>query len=601
MQDKISYNLPGYGLIRPQLFPYTQEVFDFLKDYGHLKQLKETNQLGTLRKVYPGAHHTRYEYVIAQLALITELCYLKGPQEEEFRLSAHVSDFGKLNYIEDEPSKGEIIQILTVLSNIGHMTSTFAGERAFLHYISTDSVAKGAFRKGLPSEDIEEFDKALNSFNIHKINYFIALFLLSRYKRKKHGTQIIPFCQNIIRSYLGREGNKDSRMGPAWELYQSIRKLAYLALDSLYTPVPFSLDLSSIFLSFDHYQKEVFARESSFQDALSRLEGVMRDSVYLAPKALLQIAMTSENTYEKLSIQETEGNIGGIKPILSPKSNLSIFSDALSEGQDYAEVERYVALSFDCSPSIRNRELVNTVEWEIETRSRVGIRFSRFGAEWDPSQTHLRIAAAVEPNCQSDKIEEVSFRIARELSKLEIQLSKKMDLDEASRYENGKSIVEFLCRSLWGWEKRYQLRDRFIGKNHLLFINNGSTDTADLLSKCANSAKERALLDQDTLHELNVLTQELEDVQYRGLLAVYAGSLVVANQTREVVEFDGIVFFLGREQQNRRGFVVEAKNKNMGSTEARNDLEEKASKLKMTEGSFSVQTCKGGAILSIQR
>jgi hypothetical protein len=227
------------------------------------------------------------------------------------------------------------------------------------------------------------------------------------------------------------------------------------------------------------------------------------------------------------------------------------------------------------------------------------MRFSRFGAEWDPSKTHLRVAAAIKPSCPGDKIEEVSFRIARELAKLEIKLSRELDLDEALRYENGKAIVEFLCRSLWGWEKRYQLRDRFIGNDHLLFVNNGSTDTAKLLTSYADDARDEEILNEDTLHELEVLVQELRNVQYRGLLVAYAGSLVVADQSREIAELDGIMFFLGKEHQNRRALIVEAKNMANGGTVAQNDLNDKVSNLGMNSGRLSTEACSRGATLSI--
>lgn len=599
MRERPSYNLPGYGLVKPHFFDYTREILDFLEAYGHLERLKKTDQLGALRKVYPGAHHTRYEYVIAQLALITELCYLKGPQDEGFQLSSNIDDFGELDYLEKAPSKGEVLQILVVLSNIGHLPSTFAGERAFLHYLDTNPGAKRAFRRGLPSMDRTEFDRVLKSFDIYSLNYFIALFLLNRYRRKKNGKQIVSLCQNILRAYIKREKNGNGRMRHAWELYRSVRRLAYLALDSLYTPVPFSLDLSSIFLSLDHYQKEVFARQSNFQDALSRLEGVMRDSVYLSSKALLQMATTSEKTYQKLVQEETEGKILKMQFIISPGSPSTVFLDGLAHKEEYAEIERYAALSFDLSPSDRSKELINTVKWEIETRNRVGTHFSRFGAEWDPSKNHLRVAAAIKPSCPSDKVEKVSFRIARELAKLEIDLSTKLDLDETLRYENGKALVEFLCRSLWGWGKRYQLRDRFIGNEHLLFVNNGSTDTAKLLTSYADDARNKEILDEDTLHELEVLIQELRSVQYRGLLVAYAGSLVVADQSREIAELDGIIFFLGKENQNRRALIVEAKNMANGGTVAQNDLNDKVSNLGIDLGMLSTEACPKGATLSI--
>jgi hypothetical protein len=86
------YNLPGFGYMKIRLFPSARVVFRFLERYGHVSNLREINQLGPIRDVLPGAHHTRYEYLMAQLALITALCELKGPLPTGMSLSREQTD-----------------------------------------------------------------------------------------------------------------------------------------------------------------------------------------------------------------------------------------------------------------------------------------------------------------------------------------------------------------------------------------------------------------------------------------------------------------------------------------------------------------------------
>ena len=295
LPDKLRYNLPGFGLIRVHLFDSARQVFDFYDSYGHLRELREIKQLGTLTEVLPGAHHTRYEYLMAQLALITELCYLTGQLPAGLSMTRSRPSFGTIPGISAPPSNAEILMVLALLTNIGHVPTTFAGERALLKHLRDDSKARGAFRAGLPDGDREGFGRIIETFSVYRLNYYIALFVTERYRRKTGGPEIVDFSQSILRSFIQtRPDDPDQALVALWAVFRSIRRITYLALDSLYAPVPFSLDLSSFFFSLEHFLADVFAHDSAFHLALDRFEGVLRDTVYLAPRSQLEHARRSD-------------------------------------------------------------------------------------------------------------------------------------------------------------------------------------------------------------------------------------------------------------------------------------------------------------------
>ena len=293
--EYLRYNLPGFGPVRIRLFPSAQRVYDFLDQYNHVACLKEIDQLGPIRQVLPGAHHTRYEYLIAQLAIITELCHLPGQQPAGLSLSRGRDTFGTVDGVDRPPSNGEILMVLALLGNIGHLPSTFSGERALMKFLRDYERPRRAFRIGLPADDREPFDRALEADKIYQFNFYIAAFLLNRYRRRDGGHSMADFGQSIIRSFLNsKRGDSDQSVIALWSLYRSVRRLTYLALDSHYAPVPFSLDLASIFFSLEHFLSDVFPEASAFQQALQRLEVVMRDTVYMGPEQLLNHARVSE-------------------------------------------------------------------------------------------------------------------------------------------------------------------------------------------------------------------------------------------------------------------------------------------------------------------
>lgn len=70
---EVEYNLPGYRFTSCYLFDTALEFIDLLNKNGIIEKMKNTCQLGTMKYIYPGAHHTRYKYVFTQLSLTSNL------------------------------------------------------------------------------------------------------------------------------------------------------------------------------------------------------------------------------------------------------------------------------------------------------------------------------------------------------------------------------------------------------------------------------------------------------------------------------------------------------------------------------------------------
>jgi len=604
MGNKRSYNLPGYGLVEYQLYPHAQKVFDLLERRGHIERLRNTDHLGTLRDIFPGAHHTRYEYVIAQLALIAELCSTSGPQKEkEFRMGGEMKEFDELASIDAPPSRGEVLQTVVLAANIGHLPSTFAGERALLYHLRENTDARYSFRKGLPEADRSGFDEVLDNFLIHRIHYYIALFLLDRYRRPEGAEEVVRYCQSVVRSYLDWSRGARRSENPTWRLYSSIRRFAYLSLDSLYTHIPFSIDLSYIFLSLERYREEVFSSRSIFQDALERLDGVMRDSVYLSPRSLLQVSSTSKATLDKLNQQGTKRKSTRMRAILGPDYTREgieedIFSKALLESDDYSQSEKQVSLSYEFEPSTTRNPLPNTVEKEIELVSSVGRTLSNFGIEWDPNGSSLRIAASIDKGSKDQKI---AFEILKRLNNLNKRLrgDTKLSMTPTQHYRNIRALTEFAYRTLWGWDYDYRFNDRAVEGSYPLYLDTGTTKIADNVDDYREDLSDIEEFGEDDVHEYIVLSQVLTEMDYKGHTSVYAGSLEVTSDTDIIAEMDGVILLLGDDKENRKCAIVEAKNQNPPFGPAQSALKGKANRLGIPEENYDIEKCKGGALMQL--
>lgn len=570
------YNLPGFGLVRVRLFTQARAVFDFLEQYGHITALKGVDQLGPIRQVLPGAHHTRYEYLMAQLAIITELCHLKGQLPAGLSVGSRRGTFGRLHGETHDPTNGEILMVLAMLGNIGHLPSTFSGERALMKYLRDNNRSRKAFGRGLPELDRERFDRALRANNLYQFNYLIASFLLNRYRRRDGGDEVVDFCQRVLRSFTTLEpSDADQSLVALWSLYRSIRRLTYLALDSHYAPVPFSLDLASIFFSLEHYLGDVFFEDSAFQNALQRLEGVMRDTVYMGPAQLINHARVGDEILTRLEdLEPKPETIGGMWDLVGPDRRASIHFSAPSPGNEHgAPMGPLVQSSYDLDPALASQLLPDPIEWERSAREAVGLRSCRFAADFDPRQQHLKVTAALDRDASVSVSRKAALRVGKQLLDFEARIAKLgVQLSAASATRNGLGLLRFLLPQLLGAQRRFRLRTLPAVETSPIVRVYGSTRAAKVVQDYHKWANESDLVAPDQLNELEQLEAALRTIEYRGAIVAFAGSTEVIERDQLVAEFDGLAILLSRDSSQPVLIVVEAKNTQNGHTQAEAQL-----------------------------
>lgn len=590
--DYWRYNLPGFGLVRVRLFPYARKVFDLLEHYGHIKHLKTIDQLGPIRQILPGAHHTRYEYLMAQLAIITELCHLQGHLPAGLSLGRERNTFGVLAGVDGDPTNGEILMVLAMLGNVGHLPSTFSGERALVKYLRDHGDARTAFRKGLPNLDRPRFDQGLRANNYYQFNSLIASFLLNRYRRREGGAPVADFCQRILRSYATlAPGDADQSLVALWRLYRSIRRLTYLALDSHYAPVPFSLDLASIFFSLEHYLSDVFVEESAFQDALQRLEGVMRDTVYMGPSQFINHARVSDQILARLeALDPTPKTIESLWDLLGPDRDVSEYFCAPSLSDEHTPpLDPTVQLSYDLDPALSTKLLPDPIHWERSARKAVGLRSCRFAVDFDPLRRHLKLTAALAGGATHLVQQKAALRVAKQLVDFEASIANlDIKLSASSATRNGLALLRFLLPHVLGSARRFRLKTMPAVETSPVVRVYGSTRAAEVVATYRRWASESGLFGPDQLNEVTQLEGALRTIDYRGAIVGFAGSTEVIEGNRIVAEFDGLAVLLSRDVSQPVLVIVEAKNTHNGNTEAEGQLRDQFERLAIADANIAI-------------
>jgi len=585
INERQVYNLPGFGLMQIKLFPHAFHVYKFLEGYNHISRLQQIDQLGPIREVFPGAHHTRYEYLMAQLALITELCHLKDALPGGVSLSSDRRQFGKLSLCNKRPSNGEILMVLALLCNIGHLQTTFSGERALLKFLRDNQRIRKSFRSGLPKEDVWYFDHVISNFDTHRVNYIIAIFLLNRYRRRKNGNEIVDFCLSIIRSYIQSDfSGQNENIFNLWRLYKNIRRLTYLALDTHYTPVPFSLDLSSIFLNLEYYLTEIFIEDSQFQNTLSRLESVMRDSVYLSPESLLNHSYVSGKIFEEINNnQDIVTNVASMWNVLSSNNAKDLFNTTSNSFVDDYIGKNYGLIFINYNVyGVSKNILPDPQFWVDRSQSKVGARYCKFGAELDPKKENLNIAAGIKPNLLPRTSWEKTLHVCKQLIDLDISVYKQTNISEVLKKSNGKSILRVLLPNAFGYDKYIRIHEPLGLYYSPVLCGYGSTKMSNIVDEHIKTYEINENIDTYTLNEISVLKDTLQSYTYRGCLILFYGSTIISNDSQELAEFDGIVFLISRNISQPTLLVIEAKNQSSGNTVSERELNKKINNLNLT-------------------
>lgn len=226
----LSYHVPQLGKISTTLYPLAEKTFKLLEYYGHIDRMRKISQLGVIRNVYEGAHHSRWEYVMLQLSLIHKLSIERG--ETGSKLSSGLGlGSSNIQFRGQKPTGADILQMWTLLFNAGHLPGTFATEKAILRKCKTETVLNRTISTGLASrERIREYFKVIvdmeDIYSLHKV---LISFHLERYRRHKlNRGNLIGLLQEVIEFYLFEDQNHRERRRNLRMLYHKIRQISYL-------------------------------------------------------------------------------------------------------------------------------------------------------------------------------------------------------------------------------------------------------------------------------------------------------------------------------------------------------------------------------------
>jgi len=285
------YFIPGIGIYNLDIEKAkpVKILYDFLDEVGEIDRLKNLDHLGIVREVIDGARHSRFDYIALIFALIDSW----AQKVKEIHASSEVKVEPEIKEEEKVKVLGkDLIKCWALLFNIGHLEWTFYTERILLEVL-IDKKLHTKLIEGIDDEEIrikaEEIFESLDYNHFYQILAYLRFGCLYKTHKSKIDGKWFERYKWMLRKYIVDKFSdklEESNLPYLKNLYRTVRNVAFLLLDSFYTPS--GLNLSPVLL-FDNPEliRSIVFGETEISNILKFLNRQLYKSVYLNEKVLV--------------------------------------------------------------------------------------------------------------------------------------------------------------------------------------------------------------------------------------------------------------------------------------------------------------------------
>jgi hypothetical protein len=533
---EIEYQIPRLGNLTATLYPAADIAYRVLESGQHLTRMKANPQLGVIRNVYEGAHHTRWEYVVTQLFLIDLL--KKEPSVSGLGLSNNEPRIRGL-----EVSGADILQVWVLLLNAGHLYGTFATERALLIRLKKDRKLARIFLSGLPHDDDVKsfFEETLHLEDAYRVHELISFFLLERLKRRfKKNIQLLV---DILKQFKFDPKAGVERRRRLKLLFRRIRQVSYLFLDSQYGPVPISFELGTTLFDFKEHAKELFSStESPLVRALDSFNDLLSENFYLAPASMDAYGFFSRHIADKIIVPKGS-NLYSIKGIYDMLIGLAPTSISYHKPKP----ENLLRLLIDERGSrFPILHLFRILELEQQWNAHLPKSRCQSTFEYDPSRRMLSIILSFATDITIRNMSRLLSQITQRFMAFQDDYFQAKRIGGFRRYRlvtfeaSCRYLLLFIMDKLMGKEVSFTPNPNSVIQDHWGMYR-GSTTASRHLNTYAQRFKIRGV-DPDRLQEIESLSTALRGINHRGTVLLTTSQIIVRNRENDthITDLDGI-------------------------------------------------------------
>lgn len=302
----LKHTVPNIGLVRFPLYPPADGLFALLQAKGEVSRLKLLRHVGVLESALPGISHSRWDFTVSMLYVASRIEVPGG--NSQFKI-------GRAEF----SSAIAAVQCAALLSNIGHLPGTFAVEKGVARYLWDVNRERplGELRRLLdmtgPSYSVldrlgEFVTDYLWSADYARVNRVLGLLKAAQWAVLDESPEHLKYVLEDFYRWLllpDAAGNL-----PRWEkihrLYELVRRLSYLNLDTSYCDAPVRVVITRLASDSDGLAIGDLER---IMEVLSSYEHVVYCHLYHRPECRKIVAITASLVHQRLAEAKQPGEL----------------------------------------------------------------------------------------------------------------------------------------------------------------------------------------------------------------------------------------------------------------------------------------------------
>lgn len=237
-------NVPTFGLVDISFYGKAQLTFDLYLKTDEFEREKKIKHLGLISNVFDSVTHTRFDYLMLQSMLVDVF--------DKFHPSESPYSVGSIKINGKSELGNGILKAWFMLSNFGHTFNTLADEKALVYYFFYNREKRKIFIEKIKDYRLRKWaKKIISNLDYYKFHYLLGVIRV--YEEIPQGNFRTEFIK-LYKLLLLDEETLDIkcnflRLTDLRTIFNTIRILSIVGIDSHYSHTPFTVNLLNVTLN----------------------------------------------------------------------------------------------------------------------------------------------------------------------------------------------------------------------------------------------------------------------------------------------------------------------------------------------------------------
>lgn len=543
-------------------YPYATELYEELDRIGIIERVKEIPQLGVI-KVKNKLAKTRFDYVMLQLYLHKLIkTNLQGDLRYTYNNYINSKEF-RDDYVypnkKNKPSMGDVLQLLTIVYNVGHFYNTFTASRAITMLAEEDIAFHDMVINACNNERYQCAAKTiLESKNYQRLHLLNSILVLEHCDKSK---QAVSVSLEILYSYINEQLlSEESKLKYAFAIFRNIRTVSYMAYDLQIAETPLTIDLcneKAMLLLLKELLSEYNNKQSS-NHLVSSITKLLDDTVYNENSNAICYYKISRKMVSMITKNPNYIDVSYYDDLFINKA--SVLNQVHTHKRDYVQ-SQILKLTFSAEQRWVSEALLS--ELERINNTRVGY--------YDRHSGEQTVLVSIKGNCDCDAKRYAAYKT------LKCTINYLRRIPDISPYDS-RFLLTAKFFLFYLFDENPVLIKPTINRNLCVVCTRGKNARIKELQLLLKSS----VGNEDENHEVEFLLSQLIDDTVNDTTITIPASILAYQKDaigRKLSEFDGMIIHPMRK--TNQVIFLEAKNRDKKPSFGKNCLIEKLDKFSL--------------------